>query len=145
MQLGLGTLLSEGTVYPTAQEVSLANCSLVEPVPGKHCGTTGNVIRWLEALTPHGFQYFPLNHTYHFLLNLPIHLNSWFSQFESIPSVPVKLNPFQANSSTTKTFCLVCSDRPVSLLLYGHLVTHIQVYVSVLQIPCNCYWIMLCV
>lgn len=141
---GFGHSTPERTVYPTTQQVSLANCRLVEPVLGKHCSTTGNVKRWLEALTPHAFQHLPLNHTYHFLLNLPTHLNSWFGQFESTPSVPVKLNPFQANSSTTKTFWLVCSDQPVRLLLYEQLVTHIQVYASVSQIPCNCYLIMLC-
>lgn len=144
MHLGLGTLLSERTAYATTQEASLANCRLIEPVLGKHCGTTGSVKRWLEALTPHAFQYLPLNHIYHFLLNHPIHLNSWFGQFESTSSVPVKLNPFQANSSTTKTFWLVCSDQPVRLLLYEQLVTHIQVYAPVSQMLCNCYWIVLC-
>lgn len=116
MHLDLGTLLSERTVYPTTQ-VSLANCRLVEPVLGKHCSTTGNVKRWLEALTPRAFQHLPLNHTYHFLLNLPTHLNGWFGQFESTPSVPVKVNPFQANSSITKTFSLVCSESTCKTII----------------------------
>lgn len=75
MHLGLGTLLRKSCL-PSPQEASLANCKLVEPVLGKHRGTTGNVKRRLEALTPHAFQYLPPNHTYHFVLNLPLHLNT---------------------------------------------------------------------
>lgn len=70
------------------------------------CSTTGNGKRWLEALAQHTFQYLPVNHTYHLLLSLPIHLNSSFTQPASIPSVlSFPLETLRAPDQELQLYC----------------------------------------
>lgn len=52
------------------------------------------------------------------------------NQSESVPSIPLKLNPFQTNLSTTKTFQLVCNDPPAGLSLCEQSVIPIQVIIA---------------